>query len=264
MKGSVTDPRTGTWWEATMMVLLAGSVGLVFWYESTEDASLRRVLEWTDLALVALFAVEWAVRLERSPQPSRFALRHGWELLGMVPLLLPLPPFLRILRLVRLVRILRVFGRVGERLGTWERIAHESHIPKIALASGTVTLVGAVLVWLLERGSNPNLSHFSESLWWAIVTVTTVGYGDITPITAMGRAVAAILMVAGIGTIGLLASSLASVLVVKKDEELPVAPMVARAGAVAEQLRLLAELHDRRKLSDAEYEKAKALLLHSN
>ena len=246
------------------MALLVGSVALMFWYEAIDDPAQRAMLEWIDLGLVVLFVGDWVWRVGRSPSGGkvRYAIRHSWELLGMVPLLLPVPGFLRMLRLVRLVRILRVVGVIGSHLGAWERIAKESSLGSIALASGSVTLAGATLVWLMERRTNEGLQEFSEALWWAIVTVTTVGYGDITPQTATGRFVAGLLMIVGIGTIGLLASSLASVLVVKKERgEAAAAAPPAMAGGLTEQLQALASLHDAGKLSDAEFKRAKEKLL---
>jgi voltage-gated potassium channel Kch len=245
------------------MGLLVGSVALMFWYETLRDPRQREVVEWIDLGLVVLFVGEWLWRVSHEPagQRGRFAARHSWELLGMVPLVAPVPGFLRLLRLVRLVRILRVVGVIGRHFGAWERIAKESNIGSIAVASGSITLVGATLVWLMERRDNPGLQEFSEALWWAIVTVTTVGYGDITPQTATGRFVAGLLMIVGIGTIGLLASSLASVLIVKKEGGAgSVAPPV-QSGGVAAELQALAALRDAGRLTESEYAQAKQRVL---
>lgn len=249
-----------------MIALLAGSVALVFWYEAldpVDDATSRRALEWLDLGLVAFFLLEWLWRVRQSGAGARsYALRYSWELLGMVPLLLPLPAFLRALRLLRIVRILRVFETVGKTLGAWERIAREGSLHKIALVGGGVTFVGALLVWALERDApGSHIADFSTALWWAIVTVTTVGYGDITPVTTMGRFVAAILMVTGIGTIGLLASTLASVLVPQRSEGPSPAPAPAGAGGLSRELHELAALHDAGKLTDEEFAAAKARAL---
>ena len=253
-------------WDAALVVLLAGSVAVMFWHEETEVQAQKDALELVDLALVAVFLGDWLWRAAKAPQRGRFALAHSWELLGMVPLMLPAPGVLRFLRLARLVRILRVFGRVGEALGTWERIARESQIAKIAAISGSITLVGSFLVWLIEKGHHPDhpeLDQYVEWLWWAIVTVTTVGYGDVTPVTPVGRVIAGGLMVTGIGTIGLLASSVASVLVTRKDAEAPApaAAPPALAGAFVAELQALAALHESGKLSDAEFAAAKARLL---
>lgn len=248
-------------WDVIVMALLVGSVAVVFWHASAEDPEVRRLLEWVDLGLCAFFVLEWLLRVGQAPAHGRFAALHSWELLGMVPIVAPLPAALRVLRLVRFVRILRVFGTLGRTLGTWERIAKESNIHFVALAAGALTLVGSLLVWLLERDDNPDFAQYTEALWWAIVTVTTVGYGDITPVTGPGRFVASMLMITGIGTVGLLAASLAGVLVKRKDTDaLPSSPP-AMSGRLVHDLQLLASLHDSGQLSDDEFATAKARLL---
>src|SRR5688572_28342731 len=133
MDGPVAAARPLTLWDVTLMALLVGSVALMFWYEAIDDTAQRRALEWIDLGLVVFFVGEWLWRVSREPSQGRgrYALRHSWGLLGMVPLLAPAPGFLRMLRLVRLVRILRVVGFIGAQLKVWERIATESNIAKI-------------------------------------------------------------------------------------------------------------------------------------
>lgn len=254
-------------WDWVLVALLAGSVAIMFWYEAATDEGLRLLLAYIDLGLVAFFVLEWVWRVVRAERSGRYAASHAWELLGMVPILAPVPSFLRFLRLFRLVRILRVFGRVGEAMGTWERIAKESSILKIGAVSGSITLGGALLVWALERNvPDTNIPDFETAIWWAIVTVTTVGYGDVTPLSPTGRFVAAILMVTGIGTIGLLASSVASVLVVDKKEvatkgDVAAAAPPVMAGGLTQQLEALAALHARGTLTDKEFEQAKRRVL---
>jgi voltage-gated potassium channel len=253
-------------WDWVLVLLLVGSVAIMFWYEAASDPGLRTSLAYVDLGLVVFFVVEWAWRVMRDPAPGRYAARHAWELLGMIPIVAPVPSFLRFLRLFRLVRILRVFGRIGEAMGTWERIAKESQILRIGAIAGVVTVSGALLVWALERNQpGTMIPDFETALWWAIVTVTTVGYGDVTPHEETARFVAAILMVTGIGTIGALASSVASVLITKKQEDADaradtLAPP-AMAGGIATQLETLAALHERGRLSDDEYARAKQKVL---
>ncbi len=235
-----------------MIFLLLASIALVFWYEAVDrDSALRSILEWIDLGLVIFFIMEWAWRVKRSPMANwRYAARQSWELLGMVPLLLPVPSFLRALRLLRVVRILRVFKTVGSTLGFWQRVEQRGGLKKVGAAAAIITFGGAILVWLLERDENAKLAEFNEAIWWAVVTVTTVGYGDITPITVMGRFIAAILMVLGIGIFGVLAAAMASVMF---DEEVESEMELDMAG----QLERLAKLHDSGKITDEEFAAAK-------
>ncbi|MGA9161066.1 MAG: potassium channel family protein [Actinomycetota bacterium] len=93
-----------------------------------------------------------------------------------------------------------------------------------------------------SRAANANITTGGEALWWALVTITTVGYGDYFPVTGAGRVTGAFVMFAGVGIIGALASFLASILVPQsKTEEEPIAP--AATNTVQEELvRIRAEL----------------------
>ncbi|NQW17106.1 MAG: potassium channel family protein [Chloroflexi bacterium] len=77
-------------------------------------------------------------------------------------------------------------------------------------AIGSV-IIAATVVSTVERGTNSALAEFPDALWWALVTVTTVGYGDITPITGWGRVAGVFLMLIGIGLFSALAANMASV-----------------------------------------------------
>lgn len=106
-----------------------------------------------------------------------------------------------VLRLARLGRLLiatkgvrRLFARLG----------------RVALVAGAVLFVGAAMAYYAERPTNPEFATFGDALWWAIVTLTTVGYGDIVPITTAGRVDGAAIMLMGVALLGLLAGSLAS------------------------------------------------------
>jgi len=109
--------------------------------------------------------------------------------------------FIMLTRLARLARIVlaspgarRLFQRLG----------------RVALVAGIVLVTGCVIAYYAEHPTNPGFATFGDALWWGIVTLTTVGYGDIVPKTTVGRGAGVMIMITGIAVLGLLAGSLAS------------------------------------------------------
>jgi len=105
---------------------------------------------------------------------------------------------LRLARLARLVMASRGARRLFERIG------------RVAAVAGGVTVVGSLVAYHAEHPTNPGFATIGDALWWGIVTLTTVGYGDIVPETTTGRWVAVVIMITGVAVLGLLAGSLAS------------------------------------------------------
>lgn len=105
---------------------------------------------------------------------------------------------LRLARLARLVMATRGARRLFERLG------------RVAAVAGGVVVVGSLVAYHAEHPTNPEFATVGDALWWGIVTLTTVGYGDIVPKTMTGRWVAVVIMLTGVAVLGLLAGSLAS------------------------------------------------------
>ena len=105
---------------------------------------------------------------------------------------------LRLARLARLVMATKGARRLFERLG------------RVALVAGGVVVIGSLVAYHAEHPSNPEFATVGDALWWGIVTLTTVGYGDIVPKTTTGRWVAVVIMITGVAVLGVLAGSLAS------------------------------------------------------
>ena len=109
---------------------------------------------------------------------------------------------LRVLRLLRLLRAWRLFphadplSEIGEAFWA-NRVLYRAAFATLA----ATTLLGGVAFYLVERGPNGNVDGLEDGLWWAIVTLTTVGFGDVAPVTPLGRVIGAAMMVAGMFTL---------------------------------------------------------------
>jgi voltage-gated potassium channel len=167
-----------------------------------------RTIEWI---VTGLFTIEYALRMIIVREPKRYAL----SFMGLVDLVSLLPSFLSLvlldaqaLQIVRALRLLRVFrlfqlGRMASEGSSLMRALSASRY-KIGVFLVTmmiiVTIQGA-LVYFIEHRVNPGFSSIPKAVYWAVVTLTTVGYGDISPQTVPGQFIASILMLLGYGII---------------------------------------------------------------
>jgi voltage-gated potassium channel len=166
------------------------------------DPDLVEICRVTTWVTWVLFTLDYFVRLAAAEDRRRYVLRH---LLDLVIIALPL---LRPLRVLRLVSLLRVLNR-GAASTLRGRLA-------VYVAGGAVLLAfcGALAVLDAERGApGSNIATFGDAFWWAIATMTTVGYGDRFPVTDEGRVAAVALMIGGVAVLGLVTATLASWLV---------------------------------------------------
>ena len=156
-------------------------------------------------ALWVILLAEYAVRLVVTPD-RRGYLRRRW----VEPATVVVPP----LQGCHLVGIEKMSLLVREAALRVEAILKHHSLFRVLIAATATLFVGAWLVLLFEeKTKGSNIHSYPDALWWAIVTVTTVGYGDRYPTTEGGRAVAVVLMLVGIGLIGVLTATVASVFV---------------------------------------------------
>ena len=171
-----------------------------------------------------VFAADYAARLSLAPDRRRWFLRHLFDL-AVVTL-----PLLRPLRLLRLVVLI---GALNKAVGH----AIRGRVMIYAVAGATLLVYVASLAVLEAERTNPhsNIRTFGQAVWWAITTVTTVGYGDLIPVTITGRVITVLLMIGGISLVGTVTATLASWLVQRVAEE-DTANQAATAAHI-EQLR---------------------------
>ncbi len=208
---------------------------------SAETLQLLRVY---DNAICIVFLVDFFGNFAGArPKNAYLVGRRGWlDLLGSIPSfgIIPIAGLLRLFRLSRLARVSRMLrGQARERLIKDVLDNRGQYATFITILSAFMVLsVASVMVLQFESKSpDSNITTGGDALWWGLVTITTVGYGDYYPVTALGRLTGVFVMFAGVGIIGSLASILASILVPPpKEQPAASSTTAAPSDAVASQL----------------------------
>ena len=186
-------------WDYLIIVLSITSLGMLFVLLSKDlPSEIQKLIEVFDLMICGIFFVDFLLRLFMAPSKKHY-LKWGWiDLISSLPMI----DQLRVGRLFRVVRLVRAMK--GAWIGTkkLDRRLQDPFI-SVALIAFICVIFGAISVLYLESGApGGNIKSARDAIWWALVTVTTVGYGDFTPVTNEGRFLAVILMSAGIGIFG--------------------------------------------------------------
>jgi voltage-gated potassium channel len=171
--------------------------------------------------------------VQRRIVPDYLHRRNGKIDLGIV--LLTFPYYLipgisgasAILLLARLARVVRLL------LATSGLRRFAARLGKVAIVAGLVLLLASLAAYHAEHPTNPEFATVGDSLWWGIVTLTTVGYGDIVPHTTAGRFAGIVIMFTGIAVLGVLAGSLASLFNLNESSENDRGQRPAPTGAAA-------------------------------
>ena len=162
---------------------------------------VNRLLDLIDSLVCLVFLLHFYVRLRQAPSKWTF-MKWGWiDLLSSLPML----PFLRwgrIVYVIHIFRVLQAFRSTKELLAFVFRNRAKGALVTVALTTALLTIFSSIAILNFETAPNSNIKTEEDALWWACVTLTTVGYGDHYPVTGPGRIVAVILMTAGVALLG--------------------------------------------------------------
>lgn len=208
----LSDTAAGRAFDVVLLWLIGLSV-LTVVLESVESVRLAygQTLILVEWAFTAIFTLEYVLRLWVVRRPWRYAA----SFFGVIDLLSILPSWIelvvpdahyfmavRVLRMMRMFRIMKMAGHIEEAAVLMDALrASRRKIIVFFVVVLSVVCVEGTVMYVLEHGTNPAYSSIPQSIYWAIVTITTVGYGDISPTTVLGKIMACVIMLTGFAII---------------------------------------------------------------
>lgn len=193
---------------ALHVLILLSAIAIALETVDSLPQNIHTVLFWFEVFVLAVFVGEYILRLSCSPNPFRYAFSF-W---GIIDLLACLPALaliqqewqvVRTIRLIRLVRLLKLFRTTT----AFDRLIHayrevRGELIIFVILASLVLYVSAVGIYLFEHEAQPEVfSSIPLSLWWAVASFTTVGYGDMVPITTGGRVFTTFVLFIGLGVV---------------------------------------------------------------
>lgn len=204
------DTPAGKWFDVILLILILISI-IVVMLETVESLHAKygfyfNIAEWV---ITILFSIEYILRVWTIKKASAYI----FSFYGIIDFLSTIPKYLslifaganilialRALRLLRVFRILKLSPFVGESQGLMKALkASRAKISVFLLAVLILTIILGTIMYLVEYQHGSGFDNIPKSMYWAIVTLTTVGYGDIAPVTPLGQFIASIIMILGYG-----------------------------------------------------------------
>jgi voltage-gated potassium channel len=243
LEKAVDDDVASKWFDLFIILLISLNIAAVI-METVEGLSARYHIYfyYFEFFSVCVFSVEYLLRIWACVEDPRYRapftgrLRFMFSPLSIADLLAVLPFYLpmlvtvdlrmlRILRFLRFIRILK-FGRYSESIQILGRVmrSRKEEMGIVLLVVAIMLLIASSLLYFVENEAQPQaFSSIPASMWWGIATLTTVGYGDIYPVTPLGKLFGAVLALFGIGLFalpaGILASGFAEELQSRKEDD---------------------------------------------
>lgn len=181
---------------------------------SKADPTTKYVFKSIDALICCLFLLQLTVDFFRSADKKHYFKTHWIDILASIPMIEALR-FARIFQILRIVMVLRASHHF---LAQYLTNRKEATIATILTLLVLLLTVGSSLVLVVESNDpQANITNAPDALWWAFVTISTVGYGDHYPITFVGRIIAGVMIIAGVGIFGMISGLVASMITTPKE-----------------------------------------------
>ncbi len=213
-----------------------------FIHVSDEDS---KILDTVENIVCGIFLVDFLIRLAQASNKRQF-MTWGWiDLLSCIPIY-EVFQAVRVIRVIRILRLLRGI-RVAKILAKYlQHNRADGTILFVIFVSILLLLISSVAILQVEKDvEGANITSASDALWWSVVTMTTVGYGDKFPVTTVGRIIAAFLMVGGVGLFGMLSGSVTSWILnpVEERQEFDLEAIQRELVAIHSRLNEVSSIH---------------------
>ena len=173
---------------------------------------ISRVLMIIDDGICVIFLIDFVNRFVRAGNKLRF-MRWGWiDLISSIPYIAVLRAG-RLFRLVRLLRVLRAFRSTRILIHHIFKSKVKGTMTSVGIITVLIIIFSSISILIVETAPESNIKSAEDAVWWTVVTVTTVGYGDKYPVTTEGRIIGIVVMIAGVGLIGTYTGFIASLFV---------------------------------------------------
>lgn len=198
-----------------IMAFLALIVSVIIVMEFTFEISdqMAEVFNILDTVILIVFTDDYIVRLFLAKDKLDFVKHNIIDLISIIPFsqIFQTARLLRLVRFAKLLKIFKLFGFLFIFYKRFEKLLKTNNFQYIVWITISTVIVGAVSISYVEKMT------FQNALWWAFVTTTTVGYGDISPTTTLGRIIAVFLMLIGIGFIGMLTGTISTYFIGRRE-----------------------------------------------
>ncbi|AHM58140.1 Ion transport 2 domain protein (plasmid) [Peptoclostridium acidaminophilum DSM 3953] len=177
---------------------------------------------YTELVILIIFALDYFTRLFKADNKRLFVRKNIPDLISIIPFnaflrAFRIVRFVRVLRFIRVIKLFRFFALIKKFKFNINKFIYTNGLIYVIYITIAMIIFGAIGIYHFEYGLS--VHSFEDALWWSFVTISSVGYGDIAPVTTYGRLIASLQMIVGMGFAGMLTGTIATYFIGNKIKQ---------------------------------------------